>query len=282
MGLTEREQRVWEELKNWERRLEQQEGTDFQMIYDKWMNSALSKLSRGERSKWFAKADQWLFHLHAFIQSTQSQLDARNRILATARLFHDHIEHVEDLKHLSIDELSYIAEHQIARHRMYSFVQGGAAGTGGLLLLGADLPLVAALNLKAVQLIATTYGYDVNKPYEMMLALKVFHAAILPARLQHYAWQELQQELGADEYAMFFYGGSEEVTDEDSLSAILKQLVKTLLLYSLRRKVFQGIPLLGIAVGSTVNYRLTRNVTEFANRFYQMRYLLEKQSEIVS
>ena len=43
------------------------------------------------------------------------------------------------------------------------------------------------------------------------------------------------------------------------------------------RKLFQGIPVIGMAIGSTVNYRLTRNVTEFANRFYQVRHIVEKE-----
>lgn len=118
--------------------------------------------------------------MHALIQSSQSQLEARNRILGTSRLFNESIEQLEDLKALSIDQLTYIAEQQTARPRLYSFVQGGATGAGGLLLLTADFPVMIALNVKAVQLIATSFGHDVNKPYEMMLALKVFHASLLP------------------------------------------------------------------------------------------------------
>lgn len=95
--------------------------------------------------------------MHALIQSSQSQLEARNRILGTSRLFNESIEQLEDLKALSIDQLTYIAEQQTARHRLYSFVQGGATGAGGLLLLTADFPVMIALNVKAVQLIATSF-----------------------------------------------------------------------------------------------------------------------------
>lgn len=277
MPLTEREQKVWNEIQNWEYQLSQQESTDFQMLYDKWLNTAVNSIPASKRIGAFAKVDQWLFHLHAFIQSSQSQLDARGRILSAARLFNEHIEHLEELRTLSIDQLIYIAEHQVARHRVYSFLQGGATGAGGFLLLSADLPLMLTLNLKAVQLIATTYGYDVNKPYEMMLALKVFHAAILPARLQRYAWHGLLDEMNEAGDMPFFYAGEDKIVGMESVQAILKQTIKTYIIYMLRRKLVQGIPLLGIAVGSTVNYRLTRTVTEFTHRFYQMRYLLEKQ-----
>lgn len=275
---SKREQSILQEIKEWERQLIEQEATDFQKMFDKWMYEIVEKLPKKKRANLFAKVDGWLFHLHAFIQSSQSQLDARNRILGTARLFDESIENLDDLKVLSIDQLTYIAEQQTARHRLYSFVQGGATGVGGLFLLTADFPVMIALNVKAVQLIATSFGHDVNKPYEMMLALKVFHAALLPTRLQQYAWSNLLQELEQED--SYFYEGEEEVLKPASIEVVLKQILKTFSIYALRRKLFQGVPVLGIAIGSTVNYRLTRNVTEFANRFYQVRYLLEKEKRV--
>lgn len=275
--LSKREERILQDIKNWEQQFVQHESTDFQRMFDKWLNAAFSKLPAKKREEFFAKGDKSLFYLHALIQSSQSQLEARNRILGTARLFHDSIEQLEDIKQLSIDQLTYIAEQQTARHRLYSFMQGGVTGIGGVLLLTADLPAMAALNVKAVQLISTSFGHDVNKPYEMMLALKVFHAALLPVHLQQYAWQNLLEELNQDEKSPFFYEGEEEVLNPASIQVLLGQIMKTFLIYSLRRKVFQGVPILGIAIGSTMNYRFTRSITEFANRFYQMRYLIEKE-----
>ena len=79
-------------------------------MFDKWLHTTVAKLPEKKRKEFFTKADGWLFHLHAFIQSSQAQLDARNRILGTSRLFDESIEQLEDLKALSIDQLTYIAE----------------------------------------------------------------------------------------------------------------------------------------------------------------------------
>ena len=43
---------------------------------------------------------------------------------------------------------------------------------------------MAVINLRVVQLIAMTYGVEVNTPFEMMTALKVFNASTYPHRLQ--------------------------------------------------------------------------------------------------
>jgi hypothetical protein len=278
VGLSLREQKLWNEIQHWENQLEEQDVTDFQLAFDKWLNRTFSQLSNDQQNEFFARVDGWLFHLHALIHSSQSQLDARNRILSSARLFDETIEYIEDLRKLSIDQLMYIAENQIARHRLYSFVQGGATGAGGFLFLSIDFPVMIAINLKAVQIIATSYGYNVNRPYEMMLALKVFHASILPLRMQQAAWYDLVHDIKKSEEEPFFYEGVDEVIDSGSLLVVLKQSIKMFVIHSARRKLIQGIPIIGVAVGSVFNYRLTRNVTDFAHRFYQMRYLYGKQS----
>ncbi len=64
------------------------------------------------------------------------------------------------------------------------------SGSGGLLLLGSDIPAMTVINVRIVQLIAMSYGVEVNTPFEMMLALKVFNAGAMPKRLQGIAWEE--------------------------------------------------------------------------------------------
>jgi hypothetical protein len=203
-------------------------------------------------------------------------MDAKERILTAGRVFHSEIETIEDLKALNIDQLQYIAQQQIARHRLYSFAQGGVAGTGSSLMLGADIPAMAVINLRAVQLIAMTYGFEVNTPYEMMSSLKVFHAATLPPRMQGSAWEELMYELQSQE-EFYFYEGKEDLTDITWIEQPMKQLFKAMAIYFFRKKSVQGIPFISMAIGAGANYQLTRKVTDFAHKYYQMRYLQEKK-----
>ncbi|MDF0727534.1 EcsC family protein [Cytobacillus sp. S13-E01] len=277
MALTEREQKVLQEIKEWELKLYQYEPTDFEMTYHKWLERSLELIPEQVRKDFFAKLDNWLFHLHAGIQGTQLQLEARQRILTSARTFADDIEDLSDLKNLSIDQLTYLANHQIAKHKLYSFAQGGLTGAGGLLLLGSDIPTMTIINLRVVQLIAMTYGYEVNTPYEMMTSLKVFHAATIPNSMQHRGWEGLIDELNGKNNHFFFYEGSEVLTDESWIDLPLKQIIKAMFIMMFRRRLVQGVPLVGMAIGAGMNYQLTRKVTEYANKYYQLRYLKEKE-----
>jgi hypothetical protein len=277
--LTDREKRTLREIEDWERKLLAYEPNDIQRLYEKYVERTFVLLPDSVQQQFFAMVDTWLFHLHAMIQGSQLQMEAKNRILSSGRIFNNNIETIEDLKYLKIEQLQYIAEQQIARHRFYSFAQGGLAGTGGALFLGMDLPAIAIINLRVVQLIAMTYGFEVNTPYEMMTSLKIFHIALLPPLVQKAGWQSLRNEL-EQKNVHYFYEGSEQITDITWMEQPLQQIFKAMIILFFRKKRIQGIPLLSMAIGATSNYQLTKKVTEFAHHYYQLRYLQEKEETI--
>jgi hypothetical protein len=278
MTWTERDQKVKEELAEWENKLLSYQPNDFELTYEKYIEKAFSLLPEDIQTQFFTLLDAWLFHLHALIQGTQFQMDAKDRILSASRIFVPQIEGITDLRNLEIDQLNYIVQQQIARHRFYSFAQGGLAGTGGTLLLSSDLPAMAVINLRAVQLIAMSYGFEVNTPFEMMTSLKVFHIATLPARLQNEGWEELKSEL--DNAHDYFFEGNEKLTDVSWIEQPIKQLLKAMAILAFRKKFLQGIPLVSMAIGAGSNYFLTRKVTDFAQKYYQWRYLLIKNDQL--
>ncbi|WP_078545098.1 EcsC family protein [Litchfieldia alkalitelluris] len=278
MALTEYELAILDEINEWAIQLAEYEQTDIEMTYDKGLEIGFELVPEEIRGEFFAKLDNWLFHLNAVIQGTQLQMDARQRIITNARAFDEDIEHLTDMKKLPLNQLTYLADHQIAKHRVYSFAQGGLAGTGGLLLVGTDILTMTIINLRAVQLIAMTYGYETNTPYEMMISLKVFHGATMPKNLKHQEWSSLVNDLyETAEEDYFFYEGNEHLINEAWLKAPLKQILKGVVIFLFRKKLIQGLPLIGMTIGASMNYQFSRQVTEYAHKFYQYRYLKEKE-----
>jgi hypothetical protein len=279
MPLSEREGKVLNEIRDWEKKLLSYEANDFQLTYEKYLERSFSLLPDKIQKQFFSLIDSWLFHIHGIIQGSQLQLDAKERILIAGRIFKKDLEKIDDLKQLDIDQLQYIAQQQIARHRFYSFAQGGLAGTGGTLLLGSDIPAMAVINLRVVQLIAMTYGFEVNSPFEMMTSLKVFHTATLPPRIQKEGWVTLIDEMDG-EGDHYFYEGDEEITDITWLEQPIQQILKAMVITLFRKKAILGIPLVSMAIGAGANYQLTRKVTDLANKYYQLRYLKEKEERL--
>ncbi|QSS99240.1 EcsC family protein [Pontibacillus sp. ALD_SL1] len=269
-------ERVMSDIQAWEKQWEDYQSTDFTVLYDQWMKRSFRNVNPKAKQTFFNQFDQWLFHTHAYIQGSAFQTEARQRILTSGRIFRSDIEYLEDMRKLPIDQLTYLAHQQIAKGKLYSFAQGGLTGTGGWLLLGIDFPLMMIMNVRAVQLIGLTFGYEINHPYEMMLSLKVFHAATLPKRLQKEAWEELKVEL-SNHTSPFIYEGDEKLTDETWLEQPMKQGMKSLFILMFRKKIIQGLPLVSMVIGANANYQLTKQVTSFALRFYQYRHITEYQ-----
>ncbi|HET7626816.1 MAG TPA: EcsC family protein [Bacillales bacterium] len=277
MGWTERDEQVWKRIEAWEDTYFTYEPNDIAFTYEHWLGAGFDRLSAPVRKKVPQTIDTLLFHLHALIQNAQFQAEAKERLLNEARLFRPGVNHIGDMKKLDIDQLRYMASQNIARQRLISFAQGGLTGTGGFFLLGIDFPAVLAINLRSVQLIAMNYGYEVALPAEMMTSLKVFHTASLPKRLRGEAWRELEDEVFAQTYDPYFYEDDHLLVNAHWMEHTLKQLVKSVVIQLLRKKVVQGVPLLGMAFGAGVNYQFSRRISELAHYFYQKRYLYEKK-----
>ena len=275
MTLTNREQRMYEEIQMWEEKLYSYESTDLAVLYEKTIQSGFALLPEDIKEECSIALDNMLFHLHAIIQGSQMQMDTRERILSSARIFDENVETIDDLKLLKVDQLKYIAQQQIGRHRLYSFSQGAITGMGGALLIASDLPVITVINLRLVQLIAMSYGYEVNTPKEMMISLKVFHAGTLPKRLQKYKLDELKECI-VETDQLYFYDGEEAIADYTWFEQPLKQIMKYIAISAFKKKKVQGLSILSMCIGAGSNYALTREVSEFAHHFYQYRYFKEK------
>ncbi|MGN1402606.1 MAG: EcsC family protein [Bacillus sp. (in: firmicutes)] len=278
MALTLREQKILEEEKGWLESQYSQDAAGFDAFCEKVAQQGLAYLPEDKKRELFTLLDNVLFHLHAMIQGAQLQMEARDRILTTARLFNEDIETLQDMHRLTIDQIRYIAKQQIAMHRVYSFAQGGVSGMGGAALLSTDIPAVIFINMRLVQLIAMSYGYEMNTPKEMMTSLKVFHTGSLPERYRRQGIDELMDTIRRSDQT-YFFEGDEEIVNDDWFGQPLKQLVKLVGISSLRKRKVKGIPLAGIMIGAGSNYIFTKRISEFAHHFYSYRHLQEKSGE---
>jgi hypothetical protein len=275
-----REKAILDEITIWERELQNDVRTDFQRTFDRWLNRKIDEIPNSMKRLFFNKLDASLFNLHSFIQSSFVQQDAKKHILLSAKALNEDILQINDLHMLPIDQLHYLADLQTSKHRLYSFLQGGITGTGGILLTGVDIPAQTILNLRSIQMVSLCYGYEINNPYEMMTSLKVYHASLMPKHLQYQQWLDLKKDIESEDGMYYFYEGNDDLANSNSLEFLVKQVAKLSVLSLFKRKLFSGLPLISFMIGAGANYQLTRHVTEFANKFYQYRLINEKQNDL--
>ncbi|WP_100331844.1 EcsC family protein [Bacillus xiapuensis] len=279
MAWTDRDQAVWEEIMAWEQGLANDGGNDFLYTYSKWLHAAFEAIPEEALASFLNQMDNVLFQVHSLLQGSQFQNEARERMLASARIFREDVETIADMKKLTIDQLGYLNRQQASRHQIYSLIQGGITGTGGAVPVSTDFAAMILINLRSVQLTAMSYGFDPQTPFEMMASLKVFHAATLPDRFLAAGWQELLLELEAQEQP-FFYQEAERLTDAAWMEGTVQQLVKLTAIALFKNKRISNLPWISLAIGAGVNYRFTKRITDYAEKYYQYRLLQEKREKV--
>ena len=249
--------------------------SDFVQIYDKWLEKIFTSFPDTQKEQIFKSIDQILLYIQVFLQETEHIQQMSEKILQQARIWDPDLQEIPDLKNLPLEKLQYLAGREINLHRMYSFMQGGLSGTGNTFLLTIDIPAIVWVNLRAIQAIALSYGFPVQYPQELLTVLKIFHCSTLPRRFHPSGWQELMETVKKQK--LNNYDFNERITDLRWVNTILLQIIKILLIRLFRNNVEKRASFISLAIGAGSNYKLTKQVTEWADRFYQYRYLLEKK-----
>ena len=278
--LTKREEEIWGSLLRWRQEMYHHEVSDKDDMLDTWMERAFSLLPAEVQEQFFEKLDSWLFHVNSLLQSSELIKGAKEQLIVSARAIHSDIAHVEDLRQLTIDQLNFLASQNGSRHRLYALAQGGFTGTGKAISLSSDFLGMLIINLRSVQLLSMSYGFDVRTPTDMMETLKVFRTATLPRRYQTCGWEDLMADLEREEDP-YFYSGKDRITESFWMDEPLKQLLKLGAILMLKKNLISGIPILSMAVGAGCNYQTARKVTEFASRYYQYKYLRIKGADSI-
>lgn len=221
---------------------------------------------------------------------------------------------IQDFALLRSYEISKVVDSIKMRNFSTGLVEGGATGAFGFAGLPLNLALSNLLYFRVVQEVATYYGYDVkNDASEMMIAGEVFAQGMNPT--QKVANNELSEsilkvltiaELQATKAAakkgwteMIKHGGVPlALTQIRALAnkAAEKALVKAGqkgIEFGVFKTVFEqigkkitlkatskSIPVVSAGISALIDSRQINKVFDYANIFYQKRFILEKETRV--
>ncbi|MGN0169207.1 MAG: EcsC family protein [Lachnospiraceae bacterium] len=194
-----------------------------------------------------------------------------------------------------------------------ALAEGGVTGYFGFAGLPFNLVLSTFLYYRSVQSVAMYYGYDIkNDPAELVIASDVFMNALSPnsqgtneitgiigkimlmtevttvKQLSKKTWEEMAKHGGvallicqmralANKTAQKALEKAGQKGLEESLfKGIFEQIGKSLS----KKAVGKAIPVAGAVVGALFDTAQMNTVLEYADVFYNKRYLLEKEARI--
>ncbi|MCL7747802.1 EcsC family protein [Halalkalibacter alkaliphilus] len=276
MKKTDQLQIRLDEISEWEETFFSYEATDLKTTYSRWTEQVFDQLSEKTKERWLTAMDTCLLHLQAWLHHSRSYEETKRRVISHARTFDPTISTIDDLQSLPLEQLDYLADQLMAKQRLLALGQGGLTGMGGAFLLLSDLPALAIIQLRSLQHLALVYGYDVRRPVELMNMLKLFYVATIPKSYQANEWDKLLNEVENQERDHVFYSGDDAIMQDAIFEQLTKQLVKSFVITMLKKKLIQGVPLVGMAVGAGMNYRFSQQVIDVGQHFYQKRRLIEE------
>jgi len=195
-----------------------------------------------------------------------------------------------------------------------AFVEGGSTGAAGFWGLPFNLVLSTFLYFRAVQSIAMFYGYDTkNDSGELVIASEVFASALNPVRSQNNSevagiigkvmlmtqasvvkqtakktWTDMATRGGvpllitqmralANKYAQKALEKAGAKGLENSLfREVFEQVGRKLTL----KTVQKAVPVFSAVFGALIDTAQMQKVLDYADIFYQKRYILEKESRV--
>lgn len=154
--------------------------------------------------------------------------------------------------------------------RSVSATTGAAAGLGGALSMGADIPATIAIALRTIRDTGRAFGFDGDGPAEKLFRLQVLELAALDDPEQREARiAALEDAIGSE--------GQLVHADHEHITPIVDQAVerisRAIAFASFRSRAGMVVPLVGSVVGGIVNSSFQNDVGKAARFAFQARRL---------
>ncbi|MCV0384406.1 MAG: EcsC family protein [Erythrobacter sp.] len=175
-------------------------------------------------------------------------------------------------------QAAHRAAEKVARTaRGISASTGAAAGLGGAISMGADIPATIAIALRTIRDTGRAYGFEGEGPEEKLFRLQILELSALddPAiRKQRIA--DLEAGIGSD--------GELVRADHEHITPVVDQAVerisRAIAFASFRSRAGMIVPIVGSVVGGIVNSSFQNDVGKAARFAFQERRLRREDGVI--
>lgn len=189
------------------------------------------------------------------------------------------VEKIEDLRSKDL-ELSDTIANVIHNWAIgFAVLEGAGAGVFGILGAPVDVPAIITLALRTIHKIGVCYGFECNSEMDKKFALSVMAASsanTMDEKMAALATLKTTEVLISKVAwkKMTAIAAEKQLSKEGAVIAI-KNLAKQLGINITKRRALASIPVIGAAIGGSVNGWYIKEVGWAARRAFQERWLYE-------
>ncbi len=186
------------------------------------------------------------------------------------------INEVAELRSRSLPELDMLANEAHNWAIGIATAEGAATGAAGLAGMALDIPAIITLSFRTINKIALCYGFENDSDDEDQIVLSILSVAgANSTEEKEQALASLENAISISHKKVAGKTLENEVTKE-AAKILIKALTKQLGINLTKRKALQAVPVIGAAVGASVNGYFIKDTGWAARRIYQERWLKEK------
>lgn len=165
----------------------------------------------------------------------------------------------------------------------YATTEGGVTGATGLLGMAVDIPAIITLAFRTINKIGMCYGFESKTEEDNQTILSILSAAgantIEEKQVALLTLKQLEIIILKTTWKKIAQTATESRFSKEAGVIALKSLAKQLGVNLTKRKALQVVPLLGAAVGASVNAAFIKDIGWAARRVFQDRWITEKYKE---
>lgn len=224
-----------------------------------------------------------------------------------------HISSVEEICLIRCYDIAKVANKNMSTNYFLSVFEGGGTGVLGFVGIPFNLVLSTLIYYRAVQSVAMIFGYDVkNSADELMIASQVFTNAMsikqtgnnevssIITKIMVMTTETTVKQTAKKTWAdMIAKGGiplllaqmralahksaqaalekaGKEGLENVLFRAVFEQIGKRLTLETIQK----AVPIISIGIGAAFDTAMMNQILQYANTFYQKRFILEKAERV--
>ncbi len=190
------------------------------------------------------------------------------------------VSSVEELKNFDLERNDALADQSHDWAIATATAEGAVTGAAGIFGVVPDIAAICTIALRAVHRIGLTYGYKIKTQEDERFChavLSSVSANTLKERIASLATlRSLQMTLVRRTWAYIHFKALQNRMSQEAALITLRQLAKQIGINLTKRRALAAIPVIGIAVGASMNGWYIREVGWAARRAFQERRLVEK------
>lgn len=210
-----------------------------------------------------------------------------------AELLTDKKDIIRDAQVVSIDELKHkdLALSDTLANEVHNWAlgiaaaEGAATGAFGLPGLLVDIPSMITMSLRMIHKIGICYGYEAKNSFDEKFVMGILSAAgsntMKEKSMSMAVLAEMNVVIAKTTWKKMIEQAASNPKNIQAGILAVKAVAKRLGVNITKRKAAQAIPIIGGAVGASMNASFINDVAWTARRMFQQRWLIENQKIIV-